>query len=179
MNETRTFEVTSGKIIVTDPCYEFDEENVIPAKNGTWTMSVNTNNQGVIAELIVLHSDYYKVGAVERILDMTCPVDSGQAGVFDADLYSKYQGGEYDDMESFYGRACHLTCETKEQNGVVIMGGTAIGAVSSSGYGDGNYEVAGFYDGDELYGIRVYFDNYSEDEDDEDAYEEDTYYRYW
>lgn len=85
MNETKTFEVASEKIIVTDPCYKFDEKNVLTAKNGTWTMSVNTNNQGAITELIVLHSDYYKVGAVERILDMTCHVDSGQAGVSNLD----------------------------------------------------------------------------------------------
>ena len=172
MNETRTFEVTSGKIIVTDPCYKFDEENVLTAKNGTWTMSVNTNNQGVIAELIVLHSDYYKVDAVERILDMTCPVDSGQAGVFDSDVYFKHQGGKFGDLYSFYDKVCHITCETEEQSGIVVVDGTAVGAVSISGYGDGNYEVAGFYDGDELYGIRVYFDNYSESELNGD-YEED------
>lgn len=169
MNETRTFEVTSGKIIITDPCYKFDEENVIPAKNGTWTMSVDTNDQGIITELTVLHSDYYKVGAVERILDMTCPVDSGQAGVFDADLYA----------ELFSDKVCHITYEPEKQSGIVVVDGAAIGAVSSSGYGDGNYEITGFYDGDELCGIRVYFDNYSEDEDDEDAYEEDAYYHYW
>ena len=161
----KTFEVKSGKIIVTDPCYEFDEDNVIPAKNGKWVVNVNTNSQGTIAELVVLHEDYYAVSTVEQILDFSCPVDSGQAGVFDADMYAKYQGGEYGDLNTFYGKACYLTCETEEQSGVVAMEGNAMGAVSSSGYGDGDYEITGFYSDDELYGIRICFDEELDEED--------------
>ena len=159
-----TFEVTSGKLIITDPCYKFDEENVIPAKNGTWTASVEYNNSGYVAELIVLHQDYYRVGATEQILDFTCPVDSGQAGVFDADAYAQNQGGEYGNMDTFYGKICHLTCETEEMGGIITMNKAAFGAASTSGNGDGDYEIAGFYQDGELYGIRVYFDNYSESE---------------
>ena len=165
-----TFEVTSGKIIITDPCYKFSEDNVIPAKNGKWTASVNTNSQGVIAELIVLHKDFYTVNPIEQILTFSCPVDSGQAGVFDADMYSRYQGGKYGDLTTFYGKACHLTCDTEDQSGIVVMDGNAMGAVSSSGYGDGDYEIAGFYANGELYGIRVYFDTYSDEELGEEEY---------
>lgn len=142
-------------------------------------MSVNTNDQGVITEMIVLHSDYYKVNAVERILDMTCPVDSGQAGIFDADLYAQHQGGEYDQADTFYGQVCHLTCDTEQSGGVVTINDDTFGAVSTSGYGDGDYRMEGWFYENQLVGIRIYFDNEDDEDDDEDASEEDAYYCYW
>ena len=33
------FEVTSGKVILTDPCYKFDAEKVVPARHGKWIIS--------------------------------------------------------------------------------------------------------------------------------------------
>jgi len=68
-------------------------------------------------------------------------------------------------LNTFYGKACYLTCETEEQSGVVAMEGNAMGAVSSSGYGDGDYEITGFYSDDELYGIRICFDEELDEED--------------
>jgi hypothetical protein len=64
-------------------------------------------------------------------------VDSGQAGFFDYDLYSEdsYSGGDDEDSEDFYERCCNLAFSGAQ--GGVLPGGV----VSSSGLGDGGYQV--------------------------------------
>lgn len=170
------FKITSGKVILTDPCYKFDAKKVVPARNGHWTISTRVNRQGYICELVAFHKDTSKFLITAKELEFTCPVDSGQAGIFDAELYARHQGGKYGQLDTFYGQVCYLTCDTEQSGGVVTIDDDTFGAVSTSGYGDGDYRMEGsFYNG-ELVGISIYFD---EDEDDEDAYEEDAYYRYW
>jgi hypothetical protein len=97
------FEVTSGKVRVTDPCYENDTwcsgeiENV---KNGTWKSQVVKKDENMwgnrCARIICAHEKnigYLLFGQEEvgdnpwKECDFEVGVDSGQAGVFDAALY--------------------------------------------------------------------------------------------
>lgn len=168
-----SFEVTSGKVIITDPCYKFDAAKVVPARNGKWAASVNRNHQNYITDLVVLHEDTNRYLIGSQTLDFTCPVDSGQAGIFDSDMYAQHQGGEYGQMDTFYGQVCHMTCETEKSGGVVTMAGATFGAASTSGYGDGDYEIEGWFQDGQLVGLRICFDR--EEENDWDDHDEGEY----
>lgn len=121
-----------------------------------------------MAELVVRHADH--AGAEpNKLTGIDAGVDSGQCGFFDAAKYLQHQGGEYGDLSTFYGQACAATA-TEGGNcsgGGIVMG---FGAVSSSGYGDGSYEVY-VYEVDGLaVAARVVFisDEEADDEDDLD-----------
>ena len=126
------FNISSGKIRVTDPCYTKDTwcsgvlEN---CRTGIWKAYVeeqDEDNWGKrIAELII----EFESEKLSKILDwekvdIIVGVDSGQAP------------GEYFDSKSFYHKVCKLTSEkeTEHQSGVIDFG-----VVSSSGFGDGSY----------------------------------------
>lgn len=73
--------------------------------------------------------------------------------MFDLKYYAENQGGEYDDIENFYGLACSLTL-SKQKGGIMNNSGV----VSSSGYGDGEYEVyVGENDIGEIVSISIIF----------------------
>lgn len=138
--ELGTFEVSSGELRVTDPCYDPGTwcAGTIRAKDGTWTAELRHSDEGSwgkrVAELVVRHEDH--AGAEpNRLTGIDAGVDSGQCGFFDAAKYLQHQGGEYGDLSTFYGQACAATAT---EGGGIVMG---FGAVSSSGYGDGSYEV--------------------------------------
>lgn len=144
-----TFEVSSSKLKVSDPCYDNtpghggDIQNV---RNGKWKAVILKGDTHAtrtrVAELIVFHdsismpsdSDFepYKNDEIE------VGVDSGQAGFYDYDRWVKdgCGQGEYEDHSSFYGKVCQLTLNSPDA-GIIDN----FGAVSASGFGDGCYKV--------------------------------------
>ena len=150
-----TFEVTSGKIRVTDPCYDLTTPCVaeFKAENGTWEYEIVTSNEGIWGERVnkirVLHKDYknsYTSNNIthnNNIIYDDIGVDSGQCGFFDAETYKKEygknpHGGEYNNKSTFYGKCCALT--SNENDPTQVGGSLPFGVVSSSGYGDGGYD---------------------------------------
>jgi len=131
-----TFKVTD-KIIVADPCYHYDALGTVTLNNvltGKYIATAEVINNR-IASLAISHvnfkNDILESESVEYI-----SVDSGQAGFFDLDFFRKNEGGEVGDLDSFYGLACSITLSPK-QAGVIKKRGV----ISSSGFGDGCYEV--------------------------------------
>jgi hypothetical protein len=172
------FEVVSGTLVCSDPCYELPTwcqgvvENV---KKGTWVAEVEYNDRGErVKELRIHHKDsHWLSGKMER-MNFTAGVDSGQFGFFDKDFYrnnesakglKKYNFGEgFDEQEGdeWYRACCALTLG--EDNFGVLPNG----AVSSTGYGDGSYEVFGQKDKDgEYVGFGVIFIDESEEDEEE------------
>ena len=147
------FEIKSGEVIVSDPCYAIGtwcQGLVRNVKNGTWVADVAClEESGRNAFLVVHHKDYIMpMGTVWEQLDFDIGVDSGQAGFYD------YAGYKKDDSvpnsiknslgfdlnepgEKFYAYNCDLTLKTEHDAGVLPTG-----AVASSGYGDGSYTVS-------------------------------------
>lgn len=152
------FEVTGDKLRVTDPCY----------KKETWCAGVLEKVKSGVWEGFVLGEDCgrgilggHRVGRIyvrhstASLTSRTAPrwkwheenidvgVDSGQCGFFDEDRYPEGECGEYGDTSTFYGRACEQTLsESKDHPGGGIVTddkNSPMGAVSSSGYGDGSY----------------------------------------
>jgi hypothetical protein len=180
-----TFEVTSGAIVCSDPCYSIPTwcqgivENV---KNGTWIANVIVTDEGDwgkrIALLSISHKDIEEPDANIDIMNFVGGVDSGQFGFFDKDFYrndevakdlEKYDFGEnYDVQEgdTWYRACCNLTLGD-EQWGVLPNG-----VVSSSGFGDGSYDVFGYKD---AYGEYVAFAVVFIYDDEGDEYDDDEF----
>jgi hypothetical protein len=140
--ELGTFEVKSGKLVVSDPCYErgtWCHGILEGVKNGKWVAGVSHSDErgwGIRnAELLVQHEE------VKRLIDLRwreatfeVGVDSGQAGIFCDSVYPQSKCGEYGDDSSFYGQCCNATLNTLHSADTVEGG-----VVSSSGFGDGGY----------------------------------------
>ena len=200
---SKMFNVTSGKMVCSDPCYELDTwcQGVIDkVRNGKWEAGIATSDEGSWGERIS-HLWVFNVDAVvnnpqilrdiETFKGATLPyafgVDSGQFGFFDFAHYrndesakdlKKYNfGGDFSMKETgdeWYRVCCDLTLGT-DSWGVVPFG-----AVSSSGYGDGSYEVRGIKDNDEWVAFCVEYigqDDNDEDDwtDDEDPNQDEIY----
>jgi hypothetical protein len=166
-----TFQVTSGALIISDPCYRTDEEHlgnmsiVLNAKEGEWEAYVTYNEEGRVSELVVYHTDleHEILGTYESPENF---VDSGQMGIFDYDAYPDcdkgQEQGDYGEP-GFYNDCCMTT-----ENGAGIVRGT--GVVSLSGYGDGVYSayVTRSLDGHARC-VSVVFIEEEEDESEEDS----------
>jgi hypothetical protein len=140
-----TFEVTSGTLIVSDPCYSRRTwcmgqlENV---KKGTWIATVSRGTVGGWgtrnAELTIQHSNFEKEShEPETVASFEVGVDSGQAGFFDDCSYplSIREQGDYGKPDTFYGKVCIGTLDSRLSADIVDNAGV----VSSSGFGDGGY----------------------------------------
>jgi len=188
------FEITSGKMVLSDPCYKIPTwcQGVVDrVKNGTWVTEVNKTDQGGWGErvsyLVAFNEQALKenpalketlVNGWGKQLPFNFGVDSGQFGFFDNEHYqndksamdlTKYDFGDTYDQESgdsWYRAVSNLTL-ADEQWGVLPFG-----VVSSSGFGDGSYSVfAVVNEYDEYVGFMAVF--IDENEDDEDDYEDE------
>ena len=175
-----TFEVKSGKLVVTDPCYDRGTwcmgllEDV---KNGTWEAYTQTKNEGFwgdrVAKLVVFHKDHdTDIGATRHIAQFEVGVDSGQAGFFDEPSYPQGDPGEYGDLGTFYGRVCALHDGDKDEYiDAGIVDGS--GVVSSSGFGDGGYRC-NFYKLDgQVVAAEIVFIGDEDDDDEDDEWDDD------
>jgi len=173
--EVGTFEVTSGKIIVKDPCYDDAYGSTFPAKNGTWIGIIHVA-KGRSARVSAIEAR--AAGYRHNTLTEVCRegVDSGQMGVFDS---SKADASVEDDYEDI----CTMTLKTP-YGGIIKQ----YGVVSGTAYGDGEYPVMVSRDlsTGEVTSVLVEFeapddsdgdypdeDEFIEDERDEDPIEDD------
>ena len=185
--ENRKFEVVSGKMVLSDPCYELGTwcqgitENV---KNGTWVGVLEQSDEGAwgVRNSILISMNVEAMEKNHRLerelmssgdLINWGSVDSGQFGHFDFANYRKDENAidvpkvwedewESQEGDKFYRACCYQTLETEDSFGVVPFG-----VLSSSGYGDGSYPTYGIKDENgEYVGFMTIFIG-DEDEDDE------------
>ena len=180
------FEITSGAMVCSDPCYTTDVwcmGTINNVKKGTWSAEVDELDGGRIAQLRVHHTDSgveTMSSKWERITG-SFGVDSGQFGFFDSEHHRKADsvkhmdkadfGVNYDETpeDEWYRACCDLTL-SDESWGVLPNG-----AVSTSGYGDGCYDVYGLKNANEEYIALtvVFIDQYETDDDEDDEYDND------
>jgi hypothetical protein len=161
------FTVESGKVIVTDPCYQVDKEEdlqviLLNVKNGNWTASITYTDEEVVESLYIYYG-VKKPSGKWHDYDKLIAVDSAQAGIFDLAVFGKDEAIQYElknvyDIEidedglKYYVACCDIVAS--EAQGGIVPGG----AVSMSGYGDGMYEVKVKYNSsNEVVGIMVDF----------------------
>jgi len=169
MTKIGTFEITSGEVYVTDPCYEIGtwcQGLVKDVLNGTWESYVEYGTsgweKGRVKALTVKHITEGNKHNVSDKADFEVGVDSGTAGFFDA---AKYPGKEDD----FYDRVCNLTF-TDAHGGCIEFG-----TISSSGFGDGGYDcwVGKNSDGKVVNMEIIFIDDNEEDCGDDDEEEDE------
>lgn len=146
--KTGIWNCTSGILLVTDPCMEKGPNGALAfqvaldsAVRGKWT-SLVTKIAGRNA-ILTAWSDTITEPTSGWARAGSIGVDSGQAGIFDFDSYPEENLGDYDDKNSFYGKACEQTLSSNRA-GVV----DEFGVVSNSGWGDGFYECMVHRDAD-------------------------------
>lgn len=178
----KQFEIKSGKLVLSDPCYDLGtwcQGIVDGVKKGKWVGDVEYIDSfgHRVAKLWAYHEDYPMSGddikGYGEILEFTGGVDSGQFGYFDHEEYRNdniVQGVERvtpDDVicddEPWYSICCDRTL-SKDKWGEIPFG-----IVSSSGYGDGSYPTYGIkdVDGKEWVGFVTLFIWDDDEEDDE------------
>ena len=169
------FDVVSGAVRVTDPCYDPDVwcSGSVPAVNGRWVAKVERYEDRMwgdrIARLVVEHVDFIGAAQYEK-LGFEVGVDSGQAGVFDLSHYQDHDVALENPLKEpllpedpWYSMCCAVTL-SKASAGVVPFG-----AVSTSGYGDGGYDgYAVFVDGKAVSVMIIFLLDEEEDEWDEE-----------
>ena len=142
--ELGAFDVVSGRLIVSDPCYKpgtlcmVEIENVL---NGTWQAAVIYFDAGEwgkrVARLTVHHEHYPRTkGLFSHEASFEIGVDSGQAGFFDSLHYqddASVPESQTNFGDAWYSYCCNTTL-SRMQAGVLPYG-----VVSSSGFGDGGY----------------------------------------
>lgn len=167
MKEVGRFNIASGAVRMSDPCYDtgvWCAGDVEKVKNGEWTAFIREENlEGWGRRNAELHVYSKGRGPTSKLtwtpVGFEVGVDSGQAGIFDADKYRKNEAvldsdlpartqendyafrimdgtigvGKSDDGR-FYGACCAVTA-AEPAAGVLNFG-----ALSSSGIGDGGYD---------------------------------------
>lgn len=163
--------ILGSKVVVSDPCYKIPTwcqaivEDVLP---GEYEVSTDIENFGDwgerVTELKALHMDYTgsKFNSIHWSLHPnTIGVDSGQAGIFDFDHYQKDDiltdiplifGNSWstEPGDDWYQRMCSLT---KDEH----WGTFSHGVNSSSGFGDGSYDLFIGKDNDKVVAFQVVF----------------------
>ena len=166
---------------VTDPCYSQDTwcSGQFEALPGEWAASVLVSDEGSwgkrVACLEVRHLGHGGPVGAWHELDIDVGVDSGQCGFFDQARYPEGSTGEYGDLSTFYGKACAQTHDEADRDKLAGLVDD-MGAVSSSGFGDGSYrcEVQRDEESGLVVAARVWFIREEDDEDeDEDEEEQD------
>lgn len=172
ISPAQAFTVASGALQVTDPCYTpgtWCAGVIEDVKNGTWLAHMGFHDDAHgwgtrVAYLHIVHSEAQRHFDHMTELDSTWEnskidvgVDSGQAGFFDRDAYIEaYETNQ----DKFYDEVCQITSEIPNQ---CVH---AIGAVSSSGYGDGGYDcLIRRVDGQIVEAMIVFIAEYEEDEE--------------
>ena len=173
-----SFEVVSGKLAVSDPCYDPDvwcRGELENCKIGTWNASIVEKHMGTwghrICRLIAVHEDYIHASSLIReVAGFEVGVDSGQAGIFDASHYQDdsvvpddghkhlFEGEE---AEPWYDYCCDITLSVQS------AGVLPFGCVSSSGFGDGGYDCYIWRNSDGQI-VRVEIEFIAENEDEEE-----------
>lgn len=177
----------SGKMRITDPCYnKADHDHEVDAQPGVWEAFVEYNGGRVWALFArALDNDHNPLDVVpfndsER-LAMTVYVDSGQVGIFDNDHYPDEpttHGTFYrdlcditlnhpmasDEVLAFIRDNNHLPCIVNAPRAGVYG---SVGCVSSSGLGDGCYKAFVSRDNALVTSITVDFTDDEPDNDDD------------
>lgn len=139
------FNVSCGKLLLTDPCYPKDRNTnlheincVVLAKNGEWKF--NTRNEKLFLEL----KDFQKPQEIKTQYFKNLCVDSGLLSAFDYDNYphtEKFRDNDY------YEYCCDVALSNHGASSLTNKYKTEVcGVIVSTTYGDGVYKAKIFYD---------------------------------
>jgi hypothetical protein len=178
------FEIKSGAVVLSDPCYELGtwcQGLFFNVKNGEWIGEAeHVESYGRrVSVLISYHKDYPttadEIMQNGILLPFEGGVDSGQFGHFDHEGYRK------DETIQGVARICtdpeHIICEDEPWYSICCdrtlagdgFGVIPLGVVSSSGWGDGVYNTYAVRNDEGQYvGFATFFITDEDDEEDDE-----------
>jgi hypothetical protein len=169
LTEIGRFQVESGAIVLSDPCYDVGEVRTlgasVSARTGAWIAAVRlVDLDGWGRRSVELHARHDSLPGTEGVAWVRqkglIGVDSGQAGVFDAKQFRSKdavpKGHRWKDKpvvpdDPWYSLCCEQTL------GEMQAGVIPFGAVSSAGVGDGAYEWDLLQAGGQAVALRIVF----------------------
>ena len=166
-----SFRVVSGRLVVSDPCYEIGAGSqgfLEKVRKGEWVCRVTVAQGGdfdkYIMELTAHRSrlpTFDDLGWTKET-PFYVDVDSGQAGIFDmahyrddriAETVQRLSDEEICPEEPWYSVCCDRTMSGELGAGIIPYG-----VVSSSGFGDGSYQCFTQRDSDGyVIGVKIVF----------------------
>jgi hypothetical protein len=165
----KTIQLTE-EVMVSDPCYSVPtwcQHKLTGVLPGTYvTSAFRTKNTGGWGErtaaLVAIHEDYLEDTLSWRsVSGATIGVDSGQCGIFSMDTYRKDEVfmekpkfglfGKVEGGDIWYGHMCDRTLSDTQ------WGTYDNGVVSSSGFGDGTYNLLVAKHKGQIVGIAIDF----------------------
>lgn len=162
LKDVGTFGVTSGNLIVSDPCFqkELEQSLVLPVSNGVWAAKVRLTD--FVVDALIVTKVGVDFNAETAIAEAgTVKVESGQVGIFDEPYYRNdktlndgveiINSGFYTSGDLFFELCCRRT-SAEDSYGIFPFG-----VVSTSGYGDGEFVVSVLSQNNEIVGIKVIF----------------------
>lgn len=154
------YKFTLGKdTLITDPCYEKGTwcAQRIETMPGKW-IGRACMHQGRVDKLYACHEDHFVNNPIlVRAAVGEVGVDSGQMGIFNDEYYP-----DKPHETNFYDTVCEMTL-SKDQ-----AGGLEYGIVSSTGWGDGGYDVFANYIDGKAVAIMIDFQISEGEDEDED-----------
>lgn len=170
--------VSSSKIVTSDPCYTMDAwcaDVINTALNGNYNAYIEISDEGAwgkrVKRLFIVHEDYDNKYYV-REYESNCGVDSGTFCFADHDYYAERHTEKLDE-DWYYKNVCNRC----EENGYVVDG---VCAISSSGYGDGGYNVYSYREknGYAVGAEIIFIDDYDEEDEWDGEYDDDEYFAF-
>lgn len=137
-----TFEVDKKGVMITDPCYSSGDLKTAlkPGKYRGFVRFYTEKDWGQRNASLIVASSFLSTETVESLSFSEelghVGVDSGQVGIYDLGEWSESKPWSDD-----YGVVCESTLKT-----FFHAGCCGYGVTSSSGYGDGSYNVFGHKD---------------------------------
>jgi len=150
-----TIKITSGRILVSDPCYLDSAQHMFNfvegCRNGIWKTEAEVSDEGDWGERVAVLSARCEEPYTAWKEIGIAGVDSGQMSIMDASHLQEWGGddrGHGWDPDAYagdfsYQGACEITLRDGDVRGGLLAKRMA---VSSSGYGDGSYPVSVGYD---------------------------------
>jgi hypothetical protein len=158
MSRIKTIIKLNDEVVVSDPCYSIPtwcQTIVKNVKEGDYIPFVLETNEwgGRISALCVVHQEHANINSKLQWEEHggTIGVDSGQCGIFSRDSYRKdnifkitpkFDLHGTEDGDKWYAHMCDKTLSDN------MWGAYGYGVVSSSGIGDGSYDLFTLSDDD-------------------------------
>ena len=132
----------SNSVIVSDPSYDrgtwcmIADLTIKPGKYKTWIVQSDEGEWGHRVAFLFLVHEGFALDQLSWISESEqIGVDSGQCGIFDDSIYPQLNDKNYE--EAFYNECCSITLDELPAGALE----NNQGVVTSSGYGDGCYEL--------------------------------------
>lgn len=169
MDIVGTFEITSGKIIVSDPCQSYDSDDyfdgaVLKVLNGKWTAFVEKHpDDHTKPGKLMIHNEVAISNDLEWLKLENIFTVSAQVGFFDKDHYrndndipsDKENQTDSDPGDKWYNTYC-TNKQHLNQLAEIIPYGVVL--LDINDYGDESYNVYGAYKDYKLVALKILFD---------------------